>query len=355
MDNTVRCIRCILPSTTPGIQFDKQGVCNYCRSYVPMKVLGEEELVKLINGFRNPDAKYDCLVSISGGRDSTFALWKAVKDYKLRVLTTNYRNPFTSEQAYTNMQRALDILGLECVYWEFPNDAHRKDTAKALKAWSHHPSSAMIPIVCSHCKAWWPTFFQIARKNNIKLILIGSNPLETASFKQAGLGGARSYHKLSMLPRIIKKASKELFANPRYLSDISYGPVFKAYFMASHTAPYLRWRYKDITVVRLFDYLKWEESSIIDTISKELGWQKASEVESSWRFDCRLDYVRRLMYANTVGVSELQDLFSKMIREGQITREEALARMEKEDYVPISVVENVLENLNLTTKDLGLG
>ena len=124
--------------------------------------------------------------------------------------------------------------------------------------------------------------------------------------------------------------------------------------MAGHNSPYLRWRYKDITVLELFDYIKWDEKEVISTITDNLGWRKSSEVASSWRFDCRLDYVRRLMYATTIGVSELRDLFSKMIREGQITREEALERLKTEDIVPKDVAEDVLADLGLELSDLHL-
>ena len=349
------CTKCVLPSSTPGIEFGTNGVCIYCNTYVPMKVHGEEKLRESLDAFRGTGKKYDCLVCISGGRDSTYTLWRLVNDYEMRVLALNYMNPFCSEQAQVNMENALNILGVECVGWAFPHDVQREATRKALKAWSHRPSSMMIPIVCAHCKTWWPKAFQIARDNNVSLIVIGSNPLETASFKRAGLGGARTYHRISNLPQIAAKSLKELLLNPRYLVSCSWSTVGKMYLMASHSAPYLRWRYKDITVLRLFDYVKWQEKEVMSTIADNLAWQKSSEVPSSWRFDCRLDYARRLMYAVTTGVTELRDLFSKMIREGQMTREEALDRLKTEDVVPRNVVEDVLADLGLQLSDLRLG
>jgi len=60
------------------------------------------------------------------------------------------------------------------------------------------------------------------------------------------------------------------------------------------------------------------------------------------------------MYATTIGVSELRDLFSKMIRAGQMTREEALERLKTEDVVPKDVAEDVLADLGLKPSDLHL-
>lgn len=351
---TIMCTKCILTSTTPGITFDESGICNYCSTYTPMKVEGEEKLVATLQLFKNRGAQYDCMVCVSGGRDSTYALWKLVRDYGMRVLAVNYKNAFMSPWALENMRRAVERLKVDFYDWEFPNDVQRRATARALKAWSFYPSSNLIPIVCVHCKTINLTLFKIAHDHKIPLIVMGSNPLETASFKQAGLGGAIYYHKLSRLPRIIRKSVGELIKNPRYLTHCPWSIVLKMYLSAGHNSPYLRWRYKDISAVLLFDYLRWNEKEVVSTITDNLGWQKSPEVASSWRFDCRLDYARRLMYAATVGVTELRDLFSKMVREGMISRSEALTRLATEDVIPESVAENVLGELGMKLADLNL-
>jgi len=355
MQTQTICTKCVLPSITPGIEFDSTGVCNYCSTYQPMEVQGEEKFKETLDAFRGTGKRYDCLVGISGGRDSTYALWKLVNDYKMRVLAFHYILPWRSEQARVNMENALDILGVECVRFELPNDVHRRATVKALKAWAHRPSSVMIPIVCAHCKCLWPSYFQIARDNGVRLLVLGSNPLETASFKKSGFGGARTYHRISNLPNIVARSLKEVVLNPRYLVNCSWSTVAKMYLMAGHTSPYLRRKYGDITVLRLFDYLKWNEKEVMSAIADNLGWRRSPEVASYWRFDCRLDYVRRLMYATTIGVTELRDLFSKMIREGQMTREEALHRLETEDIVPKDVAEDVLAGVGLKLSDMPLG
>ena len=342
-----------MTSRTPGIAFDEKGMCNYCNTHTPMQVKPEGALTAILDRFRDKGGKYDCIVGLSGGRDSTYALWKLVKDYKMNVLAVNYNNPFKSRQAQENIDNALKILNVDCVTWGFSPDEHRLTTQKNMKIWAKHPSSNMIPIVCAHCKSWWPGFFSIARKNNIKLFVIGSNPLETASFKKAGFGGARTYHKLSNLPKMIGKSVGEIVNNPAYLTT-NWNMVLKMYLGSSHSTPYMRWRYKDITVVRLFDYLKWNEKEVEAAIAKELKWRKSDELPSSWRFDCRLDYIRRLMYASTIGVTELRDLFSKMIREGQMTREEALERLVKENTVPKKAVESVLNQLDMKLSDFNM-
>jgi len=346
------CTNCLLTDDTPGIHFDENGVCNYCSMYEKMTVLGEDKLLEVLNQYRDKSKKYDCMIGLSGGRDSTYTLWKLVNDYKLRVIAIHYDNPFTSEQARINMKKATEILGVDIIKWRFPDNAHVNATKKAIKVWANHPSSIMIPVVCAHCKNWWPTIFKHARAQNVSLIIIGSNPLETASFKQKGFGGARTYHKFSNIPNVIEKSFRELWANPRYLTNLSWPLILSMYLGASHSSPYLKWRYKDVNVIRLFDYIKWNEDEVESAIKTNLSWQKSPEVASSWRFDCRLDYVRRKMYSSTIGITELRDLLSKMIREGMITREKAAARLEVEDQIPLPVIENVLSNLDIKISDL---
>lgn len=348
------CTNCLLTADTPGIYFNEEGICNYCISHEQMSIQGEDKLIEVLNQYRGKSGKYDCMIGLSGGRDSTYTLWKLVNDYKMKVLAIHYDNPFTSKQAQVNMQRAVEILGIDIIKWRFPEGEHVNATKKAMKVWTNHPSSIMIPVVCAHCKNWWPTIFRHAREQKVSLIVIGSNPLETASFKKQGFGGARTYHKLSNIKNIIGKSIKELWANPRYLTNLSWPLVLSMYLGASHSSPYLKWRYSDMNVIRLFDYIKWDESEVESTIKTNLDWKKSPEVASSWRFDCRLDYVRRKLYASTVGVTELRDLFSKMIREGMITREDALERLNVEDHIPLPVIEDVLSKMDMRISDLKL-
>jgi hypothetical protein len=60
------------------------------------------------------------------------------------------------------------------------------------------------------------------------------------------------------------------------------------------------------------------------------------------------------MYESTVGVTELRDLLSKMIREGMITREKALERLKVEDHIPLPVIEDVLSMIEMKLPDLKL-
>ena len=72
--NLRRCTQCILPETMPFIAFDRDGVCNYCRTYVPYKPHGLDALRELVAPYRSRTGAPDCLVAVSGGRDSCYGL-----------------------------------------------------------------------------------------------------------------------------------------------------------------------------------------------------------------------------------------------------------------------------------------
>ena len=70
LKNLKKCSKCVLPETYPFIKFDSKNVCNFCNDYEKQKFQGEEKLNKLFDKHRSKNGKIDCIVGLSGGRDS---------------------------------------------------------------------------------------------------------------------------------------------------------------------------------------------------------------------------------------------------------------------------------------------
>lgn len=110
----IRCKRCLLPSSINGITFDTDGVCNHCRSYErdfaqwdvikDRKAIEFQELLARAKSLNRP---YDCLVPLSGGKDSTYVLYLVTKVYKLRTLAVTLDNGYLSDLAKENIKNAL--------------------------------------------------------------------------------------------------------------------------------------------------------------------------------------------------------------------------------------------------------
>ncbi|MEW6079440.1 MAG: hypothetical protein AB1724_16660, partial [Thermodesulfobacteriota bacterium] len=105
-DTVRRCSTCILPESYPGIQFNEKGECHLCTGYQKPATKGEDALHRLLTSRKG--SRYDCLVTLSGGRDSSYVLYYAVKVLGLNTLALNYDNGFRHPQALANMKTACE-------------------------------------------------------------------------------------------------------------------------------------------------------------------------------------------------------------------------------------------------------
>ena len=115
------CTKCVCDNSMPGITFNAEGVCNFCdlqdlmRRDYPNDEEGQRQLFKRIDKIKaaGKGKKFDCVVGISGGRDSTYLLYLAVKKYGLRPLAVHFNDGFDNPTAGENMVNAARILGVE--------------------------------------------------------------------------------------------------------------------------------------------------------------------------------------------------------------------------------------------------
>jgi len=98
------CSKCILPDTYRDISFNSEGVCNYCVDYRPVdRNLGKEALLNLLRS-RTKTGPYDCVVPLSGGKDSTFVLYYIVRELGLKPIAPIFAEPSPSS-SYKNSGR----------------------------------------------------------------------------------------------------------------------------------------------------------------------------------------------------------------------------------------------------------
>jgi hypothetical protein len=355
----MRCSRCILPETIPHISFDEHGVCNYCREYDENKnkinsnysLKGKkfrgfvDEAIR--KGVQN-GSKYDVLVPVSGGRDSSYVAWELGK--KLKILCVHYDNPFSSSQTKVNVDHLMKTIKTDIVTFNHPNNRHVKSFKANLRAWLRSPQLATMGLMCLACKPMYLEFFKIARRNNIQLIVDGSNPNEATTFKIEAQGGrgAKSLFSWKAMTNVGGKAIR----NWRYFRTCNFIPGIHTLLSLNGNTPYLRWKYPDIYKIGYFYFYPYHEKAINECL-REIGWEKARDNKSPWRFDCEIDSLKNYLFQKVIGANEKDDLFSKNIRWGLMTREEAMNRLE-EGEVNIEIVERVLSKVNMKLSDLQL-
>ena len=110
------CKRCIYDSDVPSIEFDDYGVCNYCEmiddlkeEYGTGKEKGKNRFEKIIQEIKKngKGKRYDCVIGVSGGTDSSYMLHK-IKEWKLRPLAVHYDNTWNTSIATQNIKLMLE-------------------------------------------------------------------------------------------------------------------------------------------------------------------------------------------------------------------------------------------------------
>jgi len=337
----VRCSKCVLSENTPSIVFDKDGVCNYCHTYQKFQYKGEAELLKTLDSFRRPDSKYDCLVGLSGGRDSSYLLLKLAQDYGMKVLAVNYENPFTVPQAKANIENAIEALNVDLVRFQDKNDRHKNVCRDTVTAWFQRPSPALIPIVCIGCKPAWLGIYKTAKAHDIHCIVSGGNPFEVISFKKELVGISRDETPNRAFFKYIYSL-REILKNPAYFRPTIILTLMKSYLLSPYSIG-LRLFWPNITWVEMFNYIEWNEQEIMSKIKAELDWKSPPEIKSTWRFDCRVKHLVDFMYVETLGMTDKDDFYAKMVREGLMTREHALQRLQSETKLYFDEIQLLLD------------
>jgi hypothetical protein len=347
-----RCLQCILPAGRAGITLDDQGICNQCRAHEPIRFLGPDALSEVLEGFRGRHPPYDCMVNVSGGRDSSYTLLSLVKDYGMRVLAVNYENPFTDPEAAKNLQKMIRILEVDFVQFGLKRRLHQRILKNNILAWFRHPSPAMVPALCIGCKIIWPHILKIAKRNNIRCIINGGNPFEYTSFKKTLLGLSDTASLKHTYLKNFAGLYREARSNAAYLKPQFLIPTLKGYLFGNPYAPGSALLGRRMQFMDFFHYVPWSEQKVVSRIQDELDWDYPRHPGSTWRFDCRIGHLKDYLYLKTLGMTEKDDFYSKLIREGQTTRDEALSRLTRENVVPLDLVQELFRQLGLDNSKL---
>jgi len=304
------CSRCVLPEVYPGISFDEEGVCNYCRERRPPQYQGEEALWVELSKYRGAGRDYDCLVPVSGGRDSVFVLTEVVRRSELRVAAFHYENGFQVSVAKKNVERATETLEVPLLTVRSRFNAHAKCVRDNIEHFAHVDPLEVAGRLCYGCsRGYQGAAYQTAKRHGVPVVVFGASAVEESLYK-----------KIVFAPYKSTAAKKFGFLLGK--------PIFLLHYLVLLTQFPLVEQKKDVAWVNFFEYVPWNEQRILDTIEKEVGWQSHPELTSTWRFDCLAHAALEHLTERLLGFGEKEEFYSVLIREGQLTRQEALRRLE---------------------------
>ena len=315
-----RCSRCLLPETFPFISFDEDGVCSYCNNYKNITSLGESELVQLVNKFRHSDNSPDCLVPFSGGRDSCFVLHYIKTVLKMNPIAFSYDWGMLTDLARRNQSRMCGKLGVEHILISADIRKKRKNIQENVSAWLKRPNLGTIPLFMAGDKQYFYYANLLMNQNKLQLSMLGENLLESTKFKSGFCGIKPKFDKMNTYSlsimdklRMTLYYGKEYLLNPSYLNSSLLDTIdaFKSYYIMTH---------KNINI---FNYLKWNEKLIEDTLINEYDWETDPETRTTWRIGDGTAAFYNYIYLIVAGFSENDTFRSNQIREGMLSRNEA--------------------------------
>jgi glutamine---fructose-6-phosphate transaminase (isomerizing) len=341
-----RCSTCILTETMPFISFDVDGVCNYCHDYTPRNnPKPKEELFKLVEPYRR-NKGLDCIVPFSGGRDSSYGLHLIVEELGMKPVTYTYDWGMVTDLGRRNISRMCSKLGVENIIIAADISKKRRNIRMNLQAWLKSPHLGMMAMLTAGDKHFFRHVETVKKQTEINLNLWGVNPLEVTHFKTGFLGippdfeEKRVYsHGLTKQLRYHYKRTKAMLASPSYFNS-SLWDTLSGEYHRSFTEK------KDY--YHIFDYWRWDESEVDNTLLGEYEWEKAPDTSTTWRIGDGTAALYNYIYYTVAGFTEHDTFRSNQIREGDISRDEALALVECENQPRYQNIRWYLDVLGLS-------
>lgn len=323
-----RCTKCILTETMPFISFDAHGVCNYCNHYTPRnKPKPKEDFFKLMESYRRPTGN-DCIVPFSGGRDSCYGLHLIVKELQMRPVTYTYDWGMVTDLGRRNISRMCAELGVENIIVADDITKKREHIAKNLRAWLKSPNLGMISILTAGDKHFFRHIETVKAQTGISLNLWGINPLEVTHFKSGFLGVPPDFEEKRVYSHGAMKQLRYQFLR---LKAMAASPgYFNSSLWDTLSGEYYRSFTKKNDYFHVFDYWRWDEKQIDDTLA-EYDWERAPDTSTTWRIGDGTAGFYNYIYYTVAGFTEHDTFRSNQIREGDVTRAQALEMVAEEN------------------------
>ncbi len=322
------CSKCILDTTVPEITFDEEGVCNYCkindeimREY-PAGVEGDRMLSELVSKMKKhgKGKKYDCVVGVSGGTDSTYTLY-LMKKMGLRPLAVHFDNGWNSEIAVENIKNATEILGV--------------DLYTLVADWEEFKDMQVAFLKSSTPDAEVPTDYaiisvllKVAAKEKVKYIVEGQ-----ASRAEGTTPIGWTYHDGRYLRSVQRKyGSKKAKSFP----VLSLFQLLYLFFV------------KRIKLVRPLEYTEYSKQMAREVNTKELKWKDPGGHHHESIFT---KFFQSYYLPKKFNIDKRKRECSAKIRSGKMTRDEALKEVSAPYPVEDGIVDYVKSKLELSDEE----
>ncbi len=296
------CSRCIYDESVPSIRFDEHGVCNYCHmidklvdEYKTGSAEGEAKFQEIVASIKKAGVgkKYDCVVGVSGGTDSSYMLYWAKKN-GLRPLAVHYDNTWNTAIATENIRKVLTKLDID-LYTHVTNNKEMDDIYRAFFLAGVPEIDAPTDLALAE------TLYRAADKYGVKYILEGH------SFVAEG----------------ITPLGKNYF-DGKYISAIhrKFGKMKMKTFPNMPFWTFMKWiAFKRIKKVRPFWYIQYSKEDARTFLESEYGWQYYGGHHLENRMTA---FNHSYYFPRKFHIDYRNNSLSASVRAGKMRREDAL-------------------------------
>tara|TARA_Y100000034_G_scaffold103139_1_gene128461 strand:- start:2564 stop:3790 length:1227 start_codon:yes stop_codon:yes gene_type:complete len=338
------CKRCVVPSTSAvPLTFDDEGICSACRVDEEKKAIDWnkrfEELKEVLKEYKTDGSNYDCIIPISGGKDSHFQVYIVKEKLGLKPLLVTFNHQFNTPQGIRNLTNLIKKFGCDHIRFTANPKLIPKLARKALKTQGDP---------CWHCHAGIYTLpVQVAVKFNIPLIVWGEqgylemggmyshNDKVEMTKKWRKEHGMRGYDAEDM----VDEEEGITLADLKWAIYPSDEEIEKIGIKGIYLGNYIEWDHKKIAeeMIEKYDF---------ETRDFDRTYNKYWDVEC-WHDHGMHDWLKFLKF----GYGRGTDHSSRDVRAGRMTREEAIEMVKKFDAKRPDDLDMFLKYIGMSEED----
>ncbi len=324
------CSKCIYDNSVPSITFDADGVCNYCKMVDNLKleyntgnVEGEHHLKSIIDIIKSEgkNKKYDCVIGVSGGTDSSFLMYWAVKK-GLRPLAVHYDNTFNTTIATTNIEKITSKLNID-LFTYVVNNTEIEDIYRAF-FYSNVPE-----LDASTDLALAEVLYRVASKYKVRYILEGH------SFVEEG----------------ISPLGKNYF-DGKYIASIhkQFGKLKMKTYPLMTFSNFMKWTvFKRIKKIRPYWYMQYSKAEAKALLKKEFGWEDYGGHHLENRLNA---FSHSVYFPQKFDIDYRNNTLSAQVRNGLKKREDALVEYyDEKPFIEDGLVEYIKKRMNFSDSE----
>lgn len=335
-DKMKYCIRCCMPATNEGMQFDELGMCLACRSSEQKMHINwverQKQLKEILDKYKSKSGdNYDCIIPISGGKDSVFQLHVLTKVYGMKPLAVTFSHNWFSKTGWANLWNTLDKLNVDHIMFTPNRDLINRIAKQSLKG---------IGDPCWHCHMGVGAFpLQAAVKFKIPLLVWGESVAEQS--------GRETYANVTKFDRdYFVKQSAKLYPKDMVSETVSSKDLYPFELPSWEEIDKL-----GLVGIHLGDFIFWDPERQVEFIKKEYGW-KEDIIEGSYKKYKSVECIMEGMHSYTKflkrGFGRGTDHASQDVRTGLLTREEGFELAKRYDTERPDVLDFLLKQTKLS-------